>query len=240
MSFYFNSQVLTSGSMEGNRRPFPRKRPNPQFKKKGGNKKGKWNGSSHEQSSGHSNATETVYRILCQSKKIGSVIGKGGRIVKALRDETRSKITVAESVPRSDERVIIVYSNSNKIPRKHSNNNSEEDLATDKEEDDLMEPHCAAQDALMKVHDRIIEEDLVGGADNEDGNDIIVTARLLVPDNMVGCVLGKKGDVIQRLRSETGASIRVLPSDHLPTCAMSTDELVQVMFSVCFGSLYSL
>uniref|UniRef100_A0A2P2K3C8 K Homology domain-containing protein n=1 Tax=Rhizophora mucronata TaxID=61149 RepID=A0A2P2K3C8_RHIMU len=46
---------------------------------------------------------------------------------------------------------------------------------------------------------------------------------------MVGCVLGKGGDVIQRLRSETGASIRVLPADHLPICAMSGDELVQVL-----------
>ncbi|KAG6777481.1 hypothetical protein POTOM_017304 [Populus tomentosa] len=37
-----------------------------------------------------------------------------------------------------------------------------------------------------------------------------VTARLLVQNNMVRCVLGKRGDVTQRLRSETGANIRVL------------------------------
>ncbi|KAJ0798949.1 putative K domain, type 1 protein [Helianthus annuus] len=84
-----------------------------------------------------------------------------------------------------------------------------------------MELYCAAQDALLKVHDRIIEEDVAG--ENP------IMARLLVPNNTVGCVLGKKGDVIQRLRSETGASIRVMPGDQRPACAMTTDELVQVM-----------
>uniref|UniRef100_A0A5B6YWT2 K Homology domain-containing protein n=1 Tax=Davidia involucrata TaxID=16924 RepID=A0A5B6YWT2_DAVIN len=210
--------------MEGNRRPFFKRHPNPQFKKKGGNRKGKWHNSSREHSTGNSHDSDTVYRILCHSRKIGSVIGKGGSIVKALREETQAKITVAESVPGSDERVIIIFSPSTKIPRRY---NSDEDLATEKE-DDLLEPHCAAQDALLKVHDRIIEEDLFGGVEGEVDNDNVVTARLLVPNNMVGCLLGKKGDVIQRLRSETGAGIRVLPADHLPTCAMNTDELVQI------------
>ncbi|KAI8018029.1 RNA-binding KH domain-containing protein RCF3 [Camellia lanceoleosa] len=214
--------------MEGNRQPLFKKRPNPQFKKKGGNKKGKWHNSSREQSFGNSNASDTVYRILCHSRKIGSVIGKGGSIVQALREETLAKITVADSVPGSDERVIIIYSPSTKIYEKHNSDN-DQDAATDKE-GDPMEPHCPAQDALLKVHDRIIEENLVGGMEDEDGNEnvVTVTARLLVPNNMVGCLLGKKGDVIQRLRSDTGASIRVLPAEHLPSCAESTDELVQI------------
>lgn len=213
--------------MEGNKRSFFKKPSNTQFKRKGGNRKEKWNNSSHEQSLGDSHSSDTVYRILCHSRKIGSVIGKGGSIVKALRVETQAKITVADNVPGSEERVIIIYSSSKKIPRKHNTEINDEDLTTVKE-DDLTEPHCAAQVALLKVHDRIIEEDIFG-VDNEDGNDNMVTARLLVPNNMVGCLLGKKGDVIQRLRSETGANIRVLPADHIPVCATSTDELVQVI-----------
>ncbi|XP_059639720.1 RNA-binding KH domain-containing protein RCF3-like [Cornus florida] len=209
--------------MEGNRRSFSGKRPNSHFKTKEGNKRGKWHNSGHEQFFGNSNASDTVYRILCHSGKIGSVIGKGGGIVKALREETQAKIIVADSVPGSEERVIIIYSPQTKLPRNHS----DEDAVPEKE-DDCMEPHCAAQDALLKVHDRIIEEDLVGGMEDEDDNENVVTTRLLVPHNMVGCLLGKRGDVVQRLRSETGASIRVLPEEHLPTCAMNTDELVQI------------
>ncbi|XP_052195733.1 KH domain-containing protein HEN4-like isoform X2 [Diospyros lotus] len=212
--------------MEGNRRSFFQKHSNLQFKRKGGSRKGNWSNSSREQSSGNPHATDTVYRILCPSRKIGSVIGKGGNIVKALREETHAKITVAESVPGSDERVIIIYSASTKVHRENESD-EDQDPAADKE-DESMEPHCAAQDALLKVYDRIVEEELVGGMEDEDEGGIVVTVRLLVPNNMVGCLLGKKGDVIQRLRSDTGASIRVLPAKHLPTCATDTDELVQL------------
>ncbi|KAI3785255.1 hypothetical protein L1987_44371 [Smallanthus sonchifolius] len=192
--------------MERNRRHSFKKRPNPNTNR-GGNKRGKFG----EKSSESSKASETVYKILCQSRNIGSVIGKGGGIVKALREETQAKITVSDSVPGSEERVIIISSPSN-LPVKVN--------TSDNQENNDMELHCAAQDALLKVHDRIIEEDIVG--------ENAITARLLVPNNTVGCVLGKKGDVIQRLRSETGATIRVMPSDQRPACAMATDELVQI------------
>ena len=221
--------------MEGTRRGSFKKRPNFQFKRKGSNKRGRWNNSSHEQSFGNSQVADTVYRILCPSKKIGGVIGKGGGIVKALREETQAKITVADSVPGSDERVIIIYSAPTKNPKEHNSNEDPER----EEEQDHMEPHCPAQDALMKVHERIIEEDLFGGTEFEDDNEnTVVTARLLVPNNMVGCLLGKRGDVIQRLRSETGANIRVLPAEHLPTCAMSSDELVQVIVLVLYHIVF--
>lgn len=211
--------------MDGNKRNFFKKRPNIQFKRKGGNnnyKKGKWNDSGREQPPEDYQSLDTVYRILCPSKKIGGVIGKGGNIVKALREETRAKISVSDSVLGSDERVIIIYSFPTKISRKQNNNE-------DSDQGNEMEPHCAAQNALLKVHARIVEEDLFGGVTFDDDNEnSVVTTRLLVPNNTVGCVLGKRGDVIQRLRSETGASIRVLPADQLPTCAMETDELVQI------------
>jgi poly(rC)-binding protein 2/3/4 len=220
--------------MDGNRRKYFKKPGNNLFKRKGvsSSRKGKWSDSHGEECSGDG---DTVYRILCPSRKIGGVIGKGGNIVKALREETQSKITVADSVQGSDERVIIIYSSSDKPPRKMD---CDEGLAAGNGQQEAFEPHCAAQDALLKVHDRIVEEDLFGGMASDDDNDNnAVTARLLVPNNMVGCVLGKRGDVIQRLRSETGANIRVLPADHLPSCAMDTDELVQVIYVALFATL---
>ncbi|GAV75664.1 KH_1 domain-containing protein [Cephalotus follicularis] len=212
--------------MDGNRRNFFRKQPNKQFKRRGiSNNRRKSNNLSHEQSSENSHPDDTVYRILCPSRKIGGVIGKGGGIVKSMREETQAKITVADSVAGSDERVIIIYSSSAAITRKQNSDEVEDSAAENQKE--LMQPHCPAQDALLKVHDRIVEDD--GGMESdEDHENFVVTVRLLVPNNMVGCLLGKRGDVIQRLRSETGANIRVLPAEHLPSCAMSTDELVQI------------
>ncbi|KAF3663399.1 putative ribulose bisphosphate carboxylase small chain 2A, chloroplastic [Capsicum annuum] len=198
-----------------------KQRSNPQFKRKGSTKNAKWNFSSHERSSEDSQSSDTSYCILCQSKKIGSVIGKGGSIIKALREETQAKITVADSVPGSDDRIVIISSPSTKLARRHNEN------PETREENGSMEPHCAAQDALLKVHNRILEEDLKGVQD-KDKHEIGIITRLLVPNNLVGCLLGRKGDVIQKLRSETGASIRVLSAEHLPACAMTTDELVQI------------
>ncbi|XP_074279119.1 KH domain-containing protein At4g18375-like [Silene latifolia] len=207
--------------MDGDRRGGSlRGRSNAQFKKKGGgSKKGRWNDSrpEHRGNPQIPNPSDTVYRILCPSKNIGSVIGKGGSIIKVLREETQSKITVSDTFPGSDERVIMIYSPPEKVLK---------DELDEGGEDGSMNPHCPAQDALLRVHERILEEDFL--AAKEEGDDMTVTCRLLVPECLVGCLLGKGGDVIRRLRSETTAGIRVLPSEHLPTCALSTDELVQI------------
>lgn len=168
---------------------------------------------------------ETVYRILCPGKKIGSVLGRGGHIVKALREETKAKIRVADSIPGADERVIIIFDYQN-----HSEQ-AGEPVQNISNIDGLenMKPQCFAQDALLKIHDKI--------AADEDSNDAVVEnsetagdviARILVPGNQVGCLLGKGGSIIQQLRADTGAGIRVLPSESLPQCALKSDELVQV------------
>ncbi|KAK9041220.1 hypothetical protein V6N11_016331 [Hibiscus sabdariffa] len=218
--------------MDGRKRNFFRKQTNAPFKRKGVNNNGKLKlglNSAHEQFSGNLNPGDTLYRVLCPSRKIGGVIGKGGNIVKALRQMTRAKITVGDSVLACDERVIAIYSS----PMKVKEHNPDEDSGGENEKvmvvQVAMEPCCAAQDALLKVHDRIVEEEHFGGMASDDDNaSTVVTARLLVPNNMVGCLLGRGGDVIQRLRSGTGATIRVLPADNLPACAMATDELVQI------------
>lgn len=209
--------------MDEYKRNFLKQRSNPQFKRRGGSKNAKL---SREWSSEDSHSSDTTYCILCQSKKVGSVIGKGGSIIKALREETQAKITVADSVPGSDDRIVIISSPSTKLARRQDNDKNS-DNPEKKEENGSMEPHCAAQDALLKVHNRIVEEDLQG-VQNEDKSETVIITRLLVPNNLVGCLLGRKGDVIQKLRSETGASIRVLSAEHLPACAMTTDELVQI------------
>lgn len=44
----------------------------------------------------------------------------------------------------------------------------------------------------------------------------------------VGCLLGKGGSIIQDLRRQSTAQIRIMPRDTIPKCARATDELVQV------------
>lgn len=153
---------------------------------------------------------DTVYRYLCAARKIGSVIGRGGEIVKQLRVETKAKIRIGESVHGCDERVVMVYSTSDET-------NALGDGGK------YVSP---AHDALIKIHDRVVAEDLHSDQDEESGPQ--VTARLLVPSDQIGCVIGKGGQIVQSLRSETGAQIRILKDEHLPSCALNSDELVQV------------
>ncbi|KAH9604427.1 hypothetical protein KSS87_011227 [Heliosperma pusillum] len=153
---------------------------------------------------------DTVYRYLCPAQKIGSIIGRGGDIVKQLRLDTKSKITIKETVPGCDERVVIIYSK------------SEETNPFDEMDTQV----CSAQDALFRVHDRVIAED---SADDDDplGTQNVI-ARFLVPNDQIGCIIGKGGQIVQTIRTDTGAQIRILKDDHLPRCALSTDELLQI------------
>ncbi|XP_061349684.1 KH domain-containing protein At4g18375-like isoform X2 [Gastrolobium bilobum] len=153
---------------------------------------------------------DTVYRFLCPARKIGSVIGRGGEIVKQLRIETKAKIRIGETVPGSEERVITIYSSSDKT-------NAVEDGGN------YVSP---AEDALFKVHDRVVAEDL--HVDEDDDGVHQVNARLLVPSDQIGCVIGKGGQIVQSIRSDTGAQIRILKDEHLLSCALSSDELVQI------------
>ncbi|CAH8327660.1 unnamed protein product [Eruca vesicaria subsp. sativa] len=152
---------------------------------------------------------DTVFRYLCPVKKIGSVIGRGGDIVKQLRMETRAKIKIGEAVTGCDERVVTIYSGSDE-----TNDGGDGEKV-------VLSP---AQEALFKVHDRVVADD----GDGSDGGEKSVTAKLLVPSDQIGCVLGKGGQVVQNIRSETGAHIRVSKDRNMPLCALNTDELIQI------------
>nr|GEV68995.1 KH domain-containing protein [Tanacetum cinerariifolium] len=156
---------------------------------------------------------DTVYRYLCPGKKIGSIMGKGGDIVKQMRSESSAKINIGETVPGCDERVITIYSSG--------------DETNDFGDNDRV---CPAQDALFKVHDRVSDEmaadEMAVDENPEEASHVIV--RLLVPTDQIGCVIGKGGNVVQTIRSDTGTQIRILKDKHMPTCALSSDELLQI------------
>ncbi|GMP28831.1 hypothetical protein CsSME_00004210 [Camellia sinensis var. sinensis] len=153
---------------------------------------------------------DTVYRYLCPGNKIGSIIGRGGEIVKQLRVDTKSTIRIGETVSGCDERVITIHSSS-----------AETNVSGDTDN-----RVCPAQDALFRVHDRVVADDLATYDDSEGTPQ--VTVRLLVPSDQIGCIIGKGGLIVQNIRSETGATVRILKNDHLPSCALSSDELVQI------------
>ncbi|VAH96818.1 unnamed protein product [Triticum turgidum subsp. durum] len=151
-----------------------------------------------------------VYRILCPDKVIGSVIGKGGKVINSIRQQTNAKVKIVDPYPGADKRVILVY-----CYVKHRDVMiSDIDAAAD----DDREPVCAAQSALLKVHDAIVDA-LAITSDSDDKE-----ANILVPASQAASVIGKSGSVIKRLRSVSKSFIKVKPKENI-SLETSIDEL---------------
>ncbi|XP_073054291.1 RNA-binding KH domain-containing protein RCF3-like [Primulina eburnea] len=173
-----------------------------------------------EKEANHIGPDDTVYRYLCPLRKIGSIIGIGGDIAKQLRAQTQARIRISETIPGCEERVVTIYSTS---------------IETNSYGNEAVSP---AQDALFRVHERVVSEELpVNGTFDEP---LQVTVRLLVPSDQIGCVIGKGGQIIQNIRIDTHAQIRILGSEHLPPCALSSDEVIQITgeTTVVMNALY--
>ncbi|KAD4584201.1 hypothetical protein E3N88_21802 [Mikania micrantha] len=168
----------------------------------------------------------TSYRILCHDAKAGSVIGKSGSIIKAIRQHTGAWINVHELLPGDEERIIEISDTRRRDP------------------DGRMPNFSPAQEALLLIHERILESDGggynlgYGGGDDDDdmygsrGNagGSRMVSRLVVSRMHVGCLLGKGGKIIEQMRMETKTHIRVLPRDHtIPRCVDMSEEIVQVV-----------
>ncbi|CAI5461629.1 unnamed protein product [Closterium sp. Yama58-4] len=177
--------------------------------------------------------SDVVFRILCPQARIGSLLGKHGVIIQSIRESTGARLKLADPIPGTDERVIIISSRSDKNFRSGDPAN-DGDASVDRPDD-----WSVAQEALIRVHARIADADgdnrefrgkdgAEGGASNGAANSGGTPARLLVPSSQIGCLLGKGGSIIAGMRQDSGAHIRIFNKDKLPPCALPTDELVQV------------
>lgn len=186
-----------------------------------------------------------LFRILCPATKTGGVIGKGGAIIRQFREDTGARIRIDDPVLGCDERVIIIVADAVKSKREvpavngcieannaeesvNLRNSSPNSMAVD---DDESSP---AQQALVRVFERIlrVDEEREEKEKKVDLSNVAVCCRLLAPSNQVGCVLGRGGKIVEKIRHESGAQIRVFPKDHIPVCASPGDELIQVVLKL--------
>ncbi|KAL6012805.1 hypothetical protein ACLOJK_003294 [Asimina triloba] len=189
----------------------------------------------------------TVFRVLCPALKSGSVIGKGGTVVNKIRQETGAKIRIEDTIPGCTERIIVIVGfdkdvessmdhdksetndagNDPDDAREHNDSKGDQEVAPS-ENLQTEKAGSSVQKALLRVIERMVEvEPNIGEEDEVGKKSSAVCVRLLVLSNQVGCILGKGGSVIKQISSESGAQIRVLPRDKLPTCASPYDDVVQ-------------
>ena len=170
------------------------------------------------------------FRLLCHASRVGGVIGKAGAVIKQLQSATAAKIRVEVAPPESPDRVISVVAPSGstarislKIPFAGAGAGGGEDAAVEVSK---------AQEALLRVFDRILEVAAESGAIGFG----VVSCRVLADEAQAGAVIGKGGKVVEKIRKETGCKIRVL-KENLPACAASADEIIEVIaaFVCIFG-----
>lgn len=165
-----------------------------------------------------------VYRILCPVGVIGSVIGKSGKVINSIRQDSRAKVKVVDPFPGAKDRVITIYS----YVREKEEVDVDDEFSSDRE------PLCAAQDALFKVHSAISNA-LAAAGDSDMRRRDKEECQILVPASQCANVIGKAGSTIKKLRSRTRTNIKVIAkdaSDPTHSCAMDFDNFVMV--SMCF------
>lgn len=150
---------------------------------------------------------DNVFRLIVPVQKVGSIIGRKGEFVKKMCEETRSRIKILEGIPGTPERVVLVF-------------------AREEPEAEI----SPAMDGLLKVHRHTVDGSL-GEADGLPGVHTpaaAVSSRLLVAATQAGSLIGRQGATIKSIQDESGATVRVMPVEELPLCALQDDRVVEI------------
>ncbi|XP_058761972.1 KH domain-containing protein HEN4-like [Vicia villosa] len=148
---------------------------------------------------------EVTFRILCSSDRIDTVIGKDGSTLKTLQNETGAGIIVGPPVFECEDRLITVTALENPESR-----------------------FSPAQKAVVLIFCRSVEGSVEKGLDLRSYKGPPVTARLVVPSNQVGVLLGKAGAIVSEIRKATWTNIRVIGNGQVPKCASYNDFFHQI------------
>ncbi|CAI8595510.1 unnamed protein product [Vicia faba] len=148
---------------------------------------------------------EVVFRLLCSNNVAGSVIGKKGSIVRTFECQTGASIVFAPPLNQFEDRVITISAFEN-----------------------LESSNSPAQDAVILVFARIVEDHIRNGFHLASSAESPVTARLLVAPSIVNFLTGNEGQVISELREVSGAGIQILHGVPVPNGASDNDVVVQI------------
>ncbi|KAJ7549776.1 hypothetical protein O6H91_07G068300 [Diphasiastrum complanatum] len=148
---------------------------------------------------------DNVFRLVVPLNKVGGIIGRKGEFVKKMCEETKARIKILDGVPGTSERVVMV--------------SAKED------------PEVAispAMDGLLKVHQRTLDGVHADSAGNHVPSGQTGSSRLLVTAAQAGSLIGKQGTTIKSIQDASSTTVRVLPVDELPLCALADDRMVEI------------
>ncbi|KAI7726529.1 hypothetical protein M8C21_016219 [Ambrosia artemisiifolia] len=146
---------------------------------------------------------ENCFRILVPAQKVGVIIGRKGEYIKKTCEETRARIKILDGPPGTTERAVLISA---------------------KEEPEV--PIPPAMDGLLKVHQRVIDDDK-DSPYGPPGGPTTITTRLLVAGAQGGSLIGKQGATIKTIQDSSNCKIRVI-GENLPVYALPEDNVVEI------------
>ncbi|XWS52283.1 hypothetical protein CRYUN_Cryun11dG0055000 [Craigia yunnanensis] len=145
-----------------------------------------------------------VFRLIVPVLKVGSIIGRKCELIKKMCEETRAGIRVLDGAVGTPDRIVLISA---------------------KEEQEA--PLSPASNAAIRVFKRVC-----GLPDNDGDAKAAGTGfcsiRLLVASTQAINLIGKQGSLIKSLQESTGASLRVLSGDEVPSYVAADERIVEL------------
>ncbi|CAL5199281.1 unnamed protein product [Lathyrus oleraceus] len=148
-----------------------------------------------------------VFRLVVPVLKVGIIIGRKGELIKKTCEETRARIRVLDAPLGTPDRIVLISG-----------------------KEDLEAPLSPAMDAVIKVFKRVS-----GLSETDDNNTTSGVAgaafcsiRLLVASTQAINLIGKQGSSIKTIQENTGASVRVLAGEELPSYVGADERVVEL------------
>uniref|UniRef100_A0A3Q0RWL0 Insulin-like growth factor 2 mRNA binding protein 1 n=1 Tax=Amphilophus citrinellus TaxID=61819 RepID=A0A3Q0RWL0_AMPCI len=139
----------------------------------------------HQEAKDTKTADEVPLKIMAHNNFVGRLIGKEGRNLKKIEQDTDTKITIS---PLQD---LTLYNPERTITVKGS-----------------IEACCQAEVEIMKKVREAYENDIAAMNAPEQE-----TVHVYIPAQAVGAIIGKKGQHIKQLSRFAGASIKIAPAE---------------------------
>jgi heterogeneous nuclear rnp K-like protein 2 len=149
-------------------------------------------------------------RAIVSSKEAGVIIGKAGKNVADLRDETGVKAGVSKVVPGVHDRVLTVTGSLDGIARAYS-------IVTQT----LLDNPPSTMTAVPPGQHRMF---LPARSWSYVANNALIAVRLLISHNQMGTIIGRQGLKIKHIQDVSGARM-VAQKEMLP---QSTERVVEV------------
>ncbi|XP_058755557.1 RNA-binding KH domain-containing protein PEPPER-like [Vicia villosa] len=148
-----------------------------------------------------------VFRLIVPVLKVGIIIGRKGELIKKTCEETRARIRVLDAPLGTPDRIVLISG-----------------------KEDLEAPFSPAMDAVIKIFKRV--SGLSATDDNNAASEVAGVAfcsiRLLVASTQAINLIGKQGSSIKTIQENTGASVRVLSGEDLPSYVGADERIVEL------------